>query len=65
MRDENRIDEMCELLRKVWHLVPDWRLGQLIENIAKESHSKIKDAFYVEDDEIIKAMKIWLKEDAK
>lgn len=65
MRDENRIDTLCELLRKVWHLVPDWRLGQLIENLAKESHPKIKDAFYVEDDEIKKVMKIWLKEDAK
>lgn len=62
MRSEARIDEMCNTLKRVWHLVPDWRLGQLIENLAKESHPKIKDAFYIEDDEIKKTMKIWLKE---
>lgn len=62
MRNEARIDEICDMLKRVWHFVPDWRLGQLIENLAKESNPKIEDAFYIEDDAIKNTMKIWLKE---
>ena len=61
MRDENRIDKMCELLRQTWHLVPDWRLGQLVVNISKSCKSL--DTFYVEDEEFERVMKDWLKYD--
>ena len=48
MRDPNRIPRVLELLEKVWKEFPDWRLGQLIENIARELGWN--DAFYMEDD---------------
>lgn len=61
MKSEKRIDRMCELLRQVWHLVPDWRLGQLIENLTKEKHTNLLDAFYIEDEDIEQVMRSWLK----
>lgn len=27
MRDPNRIDVICDLLKEVWKQYPDWRLG--------------------------------------
>ena len=47
MRDPNRIDEICDLLKEVWKQYPDWRLGQLLFNITGQY-----DMFYVEDDTI-------------
>ena len=32
MRDPNRIDEICDLLKEVWKQYPDRRLGELIAN---------------------------------
>ena len=43
MRPEDRIDRICELLRKAWHQVPDWRLCQLINNLLGD------DIYYIED----------------
>ena len=43
MRNPDRIPEIIELLQKAWELVPDWRLGQLIYNMAG------KDPFYMEE----------------
>lgn len=56
MRDPERIDRICDLLRDVWKLIPDWRLGQLIFNLTGRH-----DCFYVEDDTLEKALKL-LKE---
>lgn len=47
MRDPERIDRICDMIRTVWKTVPDWRLGQLIFNLTREY-----DCFYVEDDVI-------------
>ena len=33
MRDPNRIDKFCDQLKAIWHQVPDWRFGQLMENM--------------------------------
>ena len=52
MRDPNRIDVICDLLRDVWKQVPDWRLGQLIFNFTGGY-----DCFYVEDDTLEEALK--------
>lgn len=49
MRDIKRIDRILEILRCVWNQVPDWRLGQIIENIKLQYN--IDDLFYIEDDE--------------
>lgn len=51
MRDPKRIPEILEKLRVIWERVPDWRLGQLINNVTYVSSVP---AFYVEDEELIK-----------
>lgn len=55
MRNPNRIPEILVLLEKVWQEVPDWRLGQLIENIARDFGWN--DAYYMEDDDLEKELR--------
>lgn len=55
MRDPNRIPRVLALLGKVWAEVPDWRLGQLIENIARDLGWN--DAFYMNDDDLEKELR--------
>ena len=50
MRDPNRIYEITVLVQKGWAKVPDWRFGQLIENLKR--HIGTDDLFYIEDDEL-------------
>lgn len=52
MRDPNRISEVLMMLQQGWEKVPDWRLGQLIENLKR--YIGIDDLFYIEDDEMTK-----------
>lgn len=47
-RDPNRIPGILGLLQRGWEKYPDWRLGQLFENI--KSYSGKEDLFYVEDE---------------
>ena len=51
MRDRNRIPEILAMLRQGWGKVPDWRLGQLVENLKR--YIGVDDLFYIEDDKII------------
>ena len=60
MRDPNRIPRVLNLLGKVWAEVPDWRLGQLIENIARDMGWN--DAYYMEDDDLEKELRRLLDE---
>lgn len=55
MRDPERIPRVLDLLEKAWMEVPDWRLGQLIENIARDMGWN--DAYYVEDDDLQKELR--------
>jgi uncharacterized protein YihD (DUF1040 family) len=55
MRDPNRIPRVLDLLEKAWKEVPDWRLGQLIENIARDMGWN--DAFYMKDDDLEKELR--------
>ena len=55
MRDAQRIPRVLDLLEKAWQEVPDWRLGQLIENIARDMGWN--DAYYVEDDDLQKELR--------
>jgi uncharacterized protein YihD (DUF1040 family) len=48
-RDPARIDRVVEKLRVAWKKNPDWRLGQLLVNIAPASEKKL---FFIEDDAI-------------
>lgn len=50
MRDMTRIPRLMNILERCWLKVPDWRLGQLFENI--KTFSGKEDLFYMEDDEI-------------
>lgn len=52
MRDPSRIDEVLELLRHVWTLQPDLRLGQLIYNAARMRDPELSDVFSIEDDSL-------------
>ena len=48
MRDRMRIPMMAQLLERYWLKVPDWRFGQLIENI--KTFAGVDDLFFIEDD---------------
>lgn len=50
MRDEERISRIVKKLQKVWEANPDWRLCQLVFNIANNTETMLsRDVFYVED----------------
>ena len=57
MRDPNRIPETLKELEILWKRYPDWRLGQLIANLNRELTLR-DDPFYLEDDELLKIIKI-------
>lgn len=59
MRDPERIDRVCDLLREVWKQVPDWRLGQLLFNLTGRY-----DMFYVEDDTIEEGLRLNLEKES-
>ena len=54
MRDVNRISRIMNLLQEGWEKVPDWRLGQLFENLKR--YMGKSDLFYVEDEDIEQAI---------
>ena len=54
-RDPERIDRMVELLREMWHLVPQWRLTQLVINATDTDHN-CGPVFYIEDEEMEKRL---------
>ena len=54
MRDPKRIDKFCAELAKLWHIVPDWRFGQLISNVLGSYKG---DIFFPEDDKMLDFMK--------
>ena len=54
MRNINRISEFCNILKYYWEkYVPDWRFGQLIENIFIDLKSSNIDPFYLEENDMI------------
>lgn len=54
MRNKYRIPKFCKILEEAWLKNPDWRFGQLIENIKRQFC--IEDLFYIEDDIMEKAI---------
>lgn len=50
MRNPDRIDSITETIRRFWHTVPDWRLGQLITNACRKVN--IWDVFFAEEDDL-------------
>ena len=53
MRDPKRIDGFCDLLKKIWKRVPDWRFGQLISNLGRQLEWTPGGFFYAEDEEFM------------
>lgn len=49
MRSPDRIPHIMSLIAQGWQKVPDWRMGQIFENLKK--YSGKDDLFYMEDDE--------------
>lgn len=61
MRDINRISRLTKMLENYWLMVPDWRFGQLIENLKRFSGET--DLFYMEDDKFEELLKNFFKEE--
>lgn len=51
MRNPARINKVLEKVRKIWHMYPDLRLAQLINNCRGDN-----DAYYMEDEELLKRL---------
>ena len=59
MRDPNRIDDGLRLIEVIWKQNPDWRFGQLVQNLYDSYRGhRGTDMFYIEDDEFF----YWLHE---
>lgn len=56
MRDPARIEEMLNLVRKIWEHEPDLRLGQLVDNATALQEPLIRDVFSIEDDSLQKGL---------
>lgn len=50
MRNPDRIKPFLKTLEKAWDKVPDWRFGQLIENLSR--YLNLEDLFFIEDDKM-------------
>ena len=59
MRDSTRIDPMLALIAEIWYRHPDWRLGQLLVNVASDNGPA--DLFFVEDDRWAESLAQWAK----
>ncbi len=52
MRNPNRIDGYCARLAALWKREPDWRFGQLLNNLLGAYYTQTKkDIFFPEDEE--------------
>jgi hypothetical protein len=59
MRDPERIDRILEKLGKIWKLVPDQRLGQILENYVffrGERGDKTSVALFFQEDKDTEAL---------
>lgn len=56
MRSPTRIPRFMSSVGNLWmSYYPDWRFGQLMENIVSAYYNKYgRDIFYVEDEEMLK-----------
>lgn len=65
-RDPKRIKPFLKKIKKYWEKYPDFRFEQLVNIISQSAdQSKIKDSFYMEDDEFLKHMDLLFKKRKK
>ena len=53
MRDPERISVVLEQIERLWRAHPDWRLGQLISNLAAWSDPTQSSVWEIEDDVLV------------
>lgn len=56
MRDTNRLDKFYDELKKIHkECFPDWRFGQLVNNLERwlQSNKGLVDMFYIEEDKML------------
>ena len=59
MRDIDRIRPLLEQMESIWKKYPDLRLTQLLDWVIKSDKDiSNRDFFYVEDYELMKALKV-------
>ena len=63
MRDPKRITPLMTEFEKQWKRFPDWRFGQLIENIKR--FYGVDDLFFIEDDKMLELIKNFMTEKEK
>ena len=61
MRDPNRIDKFLTKFGEYWKQVPDWRFGQVVENIMRFT-SSTEQTFFIEDEDFLKNMRAFFEE---
>jgi len=62
MRDPKRISDIGISISRLWRLYPDWRLGQLLSNVARQFGWNNNDIFYLEDDILEQALDNFYRE---
>lgn len=45
------MDEVLQMIKRIWEQYPDFRLGQLLVNVCGK-----EDLFYVEDEDLVRAL---------
>lgn len=63
MRDQKRITPLLTELSEQWKKFPDWRFGQLIENIKR--FYGVDDLFFIEDDKMLELIKDFMTKKEK
>lgn len=62
MRDPERIDKILNIIKSIWVSYPDLRLMQLLINtLPRDESGTSGDYYYMEDDNLLKYLKDFLK----
>lgn len=56
MRDVTRMLPIIIHLQRLWHKMPDQRLGQLIVNLSRDAEGNPRDPWNMEDDEMLESI---------
>ncbi len=62
MRDPDRISKVLKEVEKIWRLHPDWRLGQLLCNLAGWEDPKQNIVWDIEDDAVVAQIRRHLRQ---